>query len=98
MRYAVVTLALGVLLAAPVCAGAAPGQAVAAPGARAVQLRETLQQRDAELKRLQHRVSRQEARSRQASQRLQRQDQTIADLQRQLKALHAAEDHPSDHP
>ncbi|MGH8159053.1 MAG: hypothetical protein ACREPQ_13105 [Rhodanobacter sp.] len=53
------------------------------------QARQRLAQHQAEVKRLEQDVARQESDSKQASERLQQQDQAIDELQRQLDALHA---------
>ena len=53
------------------------------------QVQQRLAQHQAEVKRLEQDVARQESDSRQASERLQQQDQAIAELRRQLEALHA---------
>ena len=53
------------------------------------QVRQRLTRNQAEVKRLEQDVARQESDSKQASERLQQQDQAIADLQKQLDALRA---------
>ncbi|GAB2549679.1 hypothetical protein [Rhodanobacter koreensis] len=53
------------------------------------QARQRVAQHQAEVKRLEQDVARQESDSKQASERLQQQDQAIAELQKQLEALHA---------
>ncbi|WP_254427289.1 hypothetical protein [Rhodanobacter sp. C01] len=53
------------------------------------QTRQRLAQHQAEVKRLEQDVATQESDSKRASERLQQQDQAIADLQKQLDALHA---------
>jgi septal ring factor EnvC (AmiA/AmiB activator) len=55
----------------------------------AEQARQRVAQHQAEVKRLEQDVARQESDSKQASERLQQQDQAIADLQKQLDALRA---------
>ena len=60
-----------------------------APAQASAQARQRLAQHQAEVRRLEQDVARQESDSKRASERLQQQDQAIADLQRQLDALHA---------
>lgn len=55
----------------------------------APQVQQRLAQHQAEVKQLEQAVARQESDSKRASERLQQQDQAIAELQKQLDALHA---------
>ncbi|OOG63248.1 hypothetical protein B0E46_09500 [Rhodanobacter sp. B04] len=86
MRYLPILGVLGFMLSA--AAWADDGKPVQAP-APLHQARQRLAQHEAEVKRLQRDVDRQESDSKQASERLQQQDQTIAELQKQLDALRA---------
>lgn len=89
------------LLAVPALAGdMAPAARLAAPAAKPMvepaarhlpQVRRRLRQDQIAVARLQRDVARQESASRQAGERLRRQDQAIADLQRQLQQLLAAQ-------
>jgi septal ring factor EnvC (AmiA/AmiB activator) len=81
------------LLAPPVLAtGTQAAARPAATGDRAAagRLDRQLAQGKAEVAKLQQGVARQESQSRQSAARLQQQDQTIAELERQLQALKAA--------
>ena len=62
--------------------------AVAATRASLVHIDHRVVQHQAEVRRLQRAIARQQAHSRQASERLREQDRQIAELQRQLQALH----------
>jgi len=66
----------------------ASGQAKS-PSAAPAAAQQQLVSRQAEVKRLEQDLSRQESDSRQASERLQQQDQAIAELQKQLHELQA---------
>lgn len=79
-------LPLILLVALPTHADGAPEQAVVVP-----QLKEQLQQGDAQVARLQQEVHSQESRSQQARERLRERDRRIADLQRRLQALRAGQ-------
>ena len=64
--------------------------AAAAQTAESVQsLQQQVRRSSVEVKTLQHEVDRQEADDRQAEQRMSERDERIAELQRQLEALHA---------
>ena len=84
---------LGLLLAAlvgPVHARSSPPPAAADAATRAalVHIDHRVAQHQVEVRRLQRAIARQQAHSRQASARLREQDRQIAELQRQLQALH----------
>lgn len=65
----------------------APAKARQANAADPAVVHRKLQHTTAEVNRLQHDVTEQEARSRQADQRLHEQDQALAELRRQLQAV-----------
>jgi septal ring factor EnvC (AmiA/AmiB activator) len=94
MRCLKILGVMGFMLSAAAWAAAerpaqAPAGSTPAPPAVQAQARQRLAQRQAEVKRLEQDVARQESDSKQASERLQQQDQAIADLQKQLDALRA---------
>jgi len=64
-------------------------RSTAATQASLAEAQQKLQQQQAQVKQLQDSVAKQESGSKQASERLQQQDHAIADLQKQLDALHA---------
>jgi septal ring factor EnvC (AmiA/AmiB activator) len=94
MRYLQLIGVLGLMLSSAVWADG--GKSVMHPARQSAHARQRLPRatqrlvrHQAEVKRLEQDVARQESDSKQASERLQQQDQAIADLQRQLQALHA---------
>ncbi len=64
-------------------------KSTAATQASLAQARQKLEQQQAQVKKLQDAVARQESGSKQASERLQQQDQAIGQMQQQLQALQA---------
>ena len=95
MRYLRILGVMGFMLSSAACAGGdkpvprPPSGAMSAAPAGLPQARQRLAQHQAEVKRLEQDVARQESDSQQARERLQQQDQAIADLQKQLDALRA---------
>ncbi|OOG56791.1 hypothetical protein [Rhodanobacter sp. C03] len=94
MRYLQILGVMGFMLSAAAWAAdpkpvPAPAGSTSAASASLPQTRQRLARHQAEVKRLEQDVARQESDSKQASERLQQQDQAIADLQKQLDALRA---------
>jgi peptidoglycan hydrolase CwlO-like protein len=87
MRRVLSGLALCAVIAVAPAWAASQGEGAGAPKAG---VEREVAHKSAEVERLQRDVDAQEAKSRDADQKMQQQDQAIAELQRQLKALKGA--------
>lgn len=99
MRVLPSLVVVGLLLGAPAWAAPPAGSVARASSTAAPVLpavRQRMQHNQAEVKRLQREVVRQESASQRANQRLEQQDAQIAELRRQLSQLRA--EAPADHP